>query len=139
MRAIAPRVTLSVSGEEQKKLACAEGASFPFKRRRHPRLPCRLPVRVRVRAGDDYQQHEAIATDISEGGVCLSMEAGVLRGSRIALSIGLPTNTGRLTTHGRVTYTQQSASRATVGIAFEFESTGELDEVARAVESLRAQ
>lgn len=115
-------------------LACAEGQPFPYKRRRHPRLLCHLPAQVRL---GYEEQHEAVATDISEGGVCLRMRPTVNRGSRVALEIKVPSSHHALAATGRVTHSEVSASHASVGVAFEFNSTEESELMARAVQSLK--
>jgi hypothetical protein len=116
-------------------LACAEGQPFPYKRRRHPRLLCHLPAQIRV---GYEEQHEAVATDISEGGVRLRMRPQVNRGSRVSLQITLPASRQAVAATGHVTHSEVTASHASVGIAFEFQSSEESAAVARAVQSLKA-
>ncbi len=123
-------------GERQELVvACAEGESIPYFRRRHERVDCRLPVRVSIGKG---RKLDSTAVDISEGGVGLVTDHALLLKMHVILSATLPSKK-RISLRGRVVSVIPKGPQQGVGVEFVFESVEQRGEMADQVALLRSR
>lgn len=93
-------------------------------RRREPRRPCRLPVRLRRLAtpglwdADDPVFFPALITDVSPSGLCLETDLHMNPGQRLELQLNDPYGPGLLTGRLRVVRIARVTGE---GVVFEFQ------------------
>ena len=116
-------------------LACAEGESFPYFRRRYERVACELPVRVYPEEGPKLQ---ATVVEISEGGLSLGPDHGLKLDAVIGLSVSFPGKMRPLRLQGRVASVVPGAVERRVGVEFLFESSRQKERVGELIARLRA-
>jgi pSer/pThr/pTyr-binding forkhead associated (FHA) protein len=124
-------------------LACAKGESIPYFRRRHERVPCRLPIVVHV--GED-DKRPATAVDISEGGTRLVPSHGLEKGMRVLLSLSFSENKlfpfqrrRSLVLYARVVSIVTRGLQVSAGVEFLFESSKQRNKLVDEVTSLRSK
>lgn len=108
-------------------LTCASGQSLPYFRRQHPRIPCELPVLLRLADGREIQSE---ATSISKGGIFLAMDdfpVGVE--AVIHVLISFPDDEKSWRVRGRVASVVRQGPQPGLGIEFLFSSKEQRDAV----------
>jgi hypothetical protein len=114
-------------------LACAEGESIPYQRRRRPRVACDLPIVLAV-AGRALR---GTCTTISVGGVHVHLEESLDRIVPDAVvQVDLELEGRRWRVPGRITSRIEDGPQRGVGIEFLFESARQRDEIAERVDAL---
>ncbi len=116
-------------------LACAEGESFPYFRRRFERVAAALPVQIQLHRGGKLA---ATAVEIGEGGAGLVPDHGLELKSRLRLAIDFPED-DRLAVQARVVSIMPGGPRRGVGVEFLFESAAQRAAMAERVARLRAR
>lgn len=153
-------IVLELLVEERNRLelvlTCVGGESFPYFKRRYPRTPARLPVRV---TGPDGVERDMVTTSVNEGGMHLGLpEAegdapGPLRGgsseiplfsgeleasARVKLAITWPTGAVALL-NARVTEVIPRGPQRGLGIELLFASAEQREATASEVALVRAK
>ena len=116
-------------------LACAEGESIPFFKRRFERFPCSIPVQVYVGKG---RKLESTSVDICERGIGLVPNHRLKTEMSVRLHILFPNRKKPLTVRGRVASVMLEWPQQSVGIEFLFESIEQKKEMAGQVAMLRS-
>ncbi len=127
-----------VPGESDRKelvLACAEGESVPYFRRRARRVAATLEVRVRLPAGTEI---EARTADVSARGLRLLCDHPLAVGTSVSLAIGFPGQSAPLRVGGRVVALETGGPEPGASIEFLFVSPAEEEELAARVDALAA-
>jgi pSer/pThr/pTyr-binding forkhead associated (FHA) protein len=124
-------------------LASAKGESIPYFRRRHDRVPCRMPVLIELGKEDKIS---ATAIDISEGGARLIATQGPEREARVLLHLSFPhpklffiSRTRRLEISARLVSTVTKGAQKSIGVEFLFESSSQRDLLVDEVALLRSK
>jgi hypothetical protein len=136
MRDGATGVRLEFLPEERERqelvLACAEGESIPYLRRKAVRTPADLEVHVRLENGETLSTR---CTNISERGTHLALQT-LRTDQRIGLVIVFP-GKRRASVNGRVTSSVSAGPQRGAGIEFLFASKKERDAFAAEVDRVR--
>ena len=115
-------------------LACAEGESIPYQRRRRMRVPCALPVVLAVAGRHDLN---GVCDLISVGGMHVQLEGSLDPLTIDALvQVVLELDGRRWRIPGRITSRLDAGPQRGVGVEFLFESARQRDEVAERVAAL---
>jgi hypothetical protein len=117
-------------------LACAEGESIPYLRRRRARVACRVPT-VLAAAG---VEHAGTCTEISVGGMHVDVSGslqGLVPDAKVTIELDLDGRKLRLP--GRVTARLDEGPQRGVGVEFLFESAQQRDAIAERVRQLEAR
>jgi hypothetical protein len=115
-------------------LACAEGESVPYRRRRHHRISCSLPLKVTAPKGPSLT---GTVTSLSEGGLRALLDRPLEPDTVVHAAIAFPGKLRRQDVAGRVTSTVVEGKQHSVGIEFQFESLKQKDQVTHLVGALR--
>jgi hypothetical protein len=121
------------SERQELVLAAAEGESVAYVRRRHPRLPCDLPVTVRL---SFWKRRRARAVDIGEGGLRLVSVPPLELDAEIEIAVELPSGK-KLELRAQVISITNDGPSAGAGLAFVFTSSRERAAAAEAVALVR--
>lgn len=131
------RVRLEFLKEERKRqllvIACAEGDSIPYRRRWSPRIPCDLAVRATL---SDRTKRSTVATNISNGGVHISLILSSEKEQAIELEIDFPDRSRSCCVRGRVVSVINEGPQRGSGLEFHFESIAQREAMATAIASL---
>jgi hypothetical protein len=117
-------------GRQELVLATAEGESIPYRRRRWPRIPCELPVRVRT---GRWSRTKATATDICQHGMRIDLSPPPPAETAVDLWVTLPGRKKKLALKGRVAGVVEAGPGRGVGVEFVFASADERLAVAETV------
>jgi hypothetical protein len=133
-----PGVVLALLPEEKERrelvLACAEGESVPYRRRRHHRLACSLAARVTPAKGPALA---GTVTSLSEGGLRVLLDRPLESDTPVRAALSFPGRLRKQEVAGRVTSTIAEGDRHSVGVEFLFESQKQRDQVGKLVGALR--
>lgn len=112
--------------------AGASGDATEYRRRRHVRIPCNLPVRVET----GRLSYETTATNISDWGVHLALDVALDRESLVFLTIDFPDDRLRLFAQGRVRSVIPAGPQRGVSVEFVFDTSKARDAMAEKVRGL---
>jgi hypothetical protein len=118
-------------------LACAEGESVPYLRRRRARVACRVPAVLATAAGGE---HKGTCTEISVGGLHVDVPGnleGLVPDAKVTIELELDGRKLRLP--GRVTSRLDEGPQRGVGVEFLFESAQQRDAIVERVKLLEAR
>jgi hypothetical protein len=120
---------------EELVLACAEGESIPYLRRRRVRVPCRVAVALTTAGA--ASEHRGTCTEISVGGMHVDVP-GSLDGLApdATVNVDLELDGRKLRVPGRVTARIDDGPQRGVGVEFLFESAQQRDAIAERVRAL---
>ncbi|MBI5478294.1 MAG: PilZ domain-containing protein [Deltaproteobacteria bacterium] len=123
----------SERGRQELVLACAAGESVHYRRRRTTRIPCRLPVRVRLPGAF---LEDAETTDVGQGGLHLVGCRLAPPDSPLDLWIGFPGEPQPFAVRGRVVAAVPAGPQQGMSVEFRFASPGQRAALAALVAKL---
>ena len=112
--------------------AGASGDANQYQRRRHVRIPCKLPVRLET----GRLSYETTATNISDWGVHLALDVPMERDALVFLTVDFPDDRLRLFAQGRVRSVIPAGPQRGVSVEFVFDTAKARDAMAEKVRSL---
>ena len=117
-------------------VACAHGENVPFFRRRHERVRCDLPVRIRDPSGDTERGRVAV---VSERGAHLVIDTLHRPGTLLDLAIRFPHRWRRVRLRAEVRSVIEGGPQRGVGVEFHLDDRKHRLHIAEGVALVRAR
>ncbi|OGR10723.1 MAG: hypothetical protein A2341_28500 [Deltaproteobacteria bacterium RIFOXYB12_FULL_58_9] len=135
VRGVVLRLLPEERPRQEMVVGCAEGEAFPYVRRRHERVACFFPISVKCK---NLPQFDAVANDISEGGMFVATDRLLDRGAVVELQLYLPDRPSALVLQARVVFCATTGPQKGIGVEFQFRTEAERQEVAEQVRFLKS-